>query len=107
VPLGRRAADAGVAGQVTNGVVVHQRADVDGGDHIVFLEARRDGDVLRVEIRNDVREGRQVKPGHGIGIANTRARLREMYGGSASLELFPSPRSMTVVLSIPFRSFPT
>ncbi len=40
--------------------------------------------------------------GHGIGLANTRARLEALYGGTALLEVLPSPSGGTrVCLQLP------
>jgi two-component system LytT family sensor kinase len=55
--------------------------------------------VLKVENENvgtyvaDLREG--------IGISNTKERLRQLYNGRASFELNQIPRSVTAIISIP------
>lgn len=54
----------------------------------IAIAARRVGEALQVSIRDD---GEGVRTGssrpEGIGLGNTRARLRQLYGPGASLEL--------------------
>jgi two-component system LytT family sensor kinase len=55
----------------------------------IEIAAARVGDSLRVEVRDD---GPGLAPAfadaqHGIGLANTRARLRQLYGDAARLTL--------------------
>lgn len=62
------------------------------GDDRVDVEARREGDTLRIEVRNRnstlARTGPEASaPGHGIGLRNTALRLRELYGDEAGLRL--------------------
>jgi len=63
-----------------------------GGD-CVEVEVAREQDCLRIEVRNrnSVLVPAQARPlrrdGHGIGLANTRLRLRELYGDAAELRL--------------------
>ena len=47
----------------------------DGGS--IEIRSRRDGHTLRLSVRND---GNTVAVREGIGLANTRARLRSLYG---------------------------
>jgi two-component system, LytTR family, sensor kinase len=55
------------------------------GEGRVRIAARRDGDSLAITVHDNgpgVREGRE-----GVGLANTRARLAQLYGDKASLTL--------------------
>ncbi len=62
---------------------------------VVALHARSDSDVLHLEVRNSPFEPRPqadiVEPSEdGVGLRNTRERLRVMYGGRASLQTMPT-----------------
>jgi signal transduction histidine kinase len=65
------------------------------------LAARRDGEFLRLEVRDDgpgpgVPDARSP----GIGLANTRARLQRLYGDRQAFEI-QAGQGMTVRLRIP------
>ena len=60
-----------VENAIHHGVARH----ADGGS--IEIRARRDGESLRLTVRN---EGRCSSVREGIGLANTRARLRSLYG---------------------------
>jgi two-component system LytT family sensor kinase len=67
---------------------------------------RREGSVLRIEIRDDGIGliGDAGAMNNGIGLANTRSRLAALYGDLSALELKESPGGgLTVSLRIPFR----
>jgi signal transduction histidine kinase len=72
----------------------------------VRLEARRDGETLEITVTDD---GRGIapdaeRPGHGL--ANTRERLRTLYGEHASLVVAPRAEGGTrAVLRLPFAPF--
>jgi two-component system, LytTR family, sensor kinase len=56
------------------------------GEGQIELSARRDGDELRLSVRDNgpgLDEGAQS----GVGVANTRARLEQLYGEFATLTL--------------------
>uniref|UniRef100_UPI001D00431D sensor histidine kinase n=1 Tax=Pseudomonas sp. K5 TaxID=1156313 RepID=UPI001D00431D len=60
------------------------------GSDVIEIETRRDGDVLCIEVRNrnsslDATPG--TPAGHGIGMSNTRLRLKELYGDAADVRL--------------------
>ena len=72
----------------------------------VKIVARREGDRLRIEVSDDgvgLRAGEAAR--EGIGLANTRARLRALHGERASMELCAGEaRGCAVVLELPFRT---
>lgn len=76
---------------------------VEGGT--VKIVARREADRLRIEVADDgvgLRAGAQAR--EGIGLANTRARLRALHGERASMELrAAAERGCAVVLELPFQ----
>ena len=71
----------------------------------VEVSARRRDQSLRVEVRND---GPSYTGGgvsaDGVGLSNTRARLRRLYGSGYLLELLPDERGTLAVLEVPWRS---
>ena len=56
------------------------------GEGKIELSAKRDGDDLRLCVR-DNGPGLDGEAGSGVGVANTRARLEQLYGEFASLTL--------------------
>ena len=76
---------------VENAVMHGLEPTVDGGE--IVLRAAQDGGVLRVEVRDS---GRGLvpappRPGGGVGLSNLRARVRELHGPGARLELLDNP----------------
>jgi two-component system, LytTR family, sensor kinase len=73
----------------------------------IAVIACRQGDALRVEVRDN---GRGLPPAagerrDGVGLANTRARLATLYGERQRLELVtPLAGGAAVVISLPFRT---
>lgn len=73
----------------------------------IAVIARRTGDALRLEVRDN---GRGLSPSEGtrkdgVGLANTRARLATLYGERQRLELVTPPEGgAAVVISLPFRT---
>ncbi len=51
----------------------------------IDIRVDRDGELLRIEVRNDGVEPAQAN-GAGIGLANVTARLRQLYGAAHSLD---------------------
>jgi two-component sensor histidine kinase len=73
----------------------------------VRITARREGDRLVVRVRDDgpgVRASESPSAGVGVGLANTRARLRQLYGVEHRLEIANVPEGgAEAVLDLPFR----
>ena len=71
----------------------------------IIVAAQRDGDVLRLTIRDDGPGIQKVssRRGSGVGLANTRARLEELYKGRYTFTLSNRPQGGTVVtITLPF-----
>jgi Histidine kinase len=69
----------------------------------VTVRARQHDDRLLLEVQDDGGEA-PAAPGHGLGLANTRARLQCLYGDDHRLELSPQPGGGTLVgLDVPLR----
>ena len=78
----------------------------------VEVRASRAGDALRLEVRDNGRglpEGAEAcrsKQG-GVGLANTRARLQQLYGGDYRFEISNAPAGGAVVtLELPLHGSP-
>lgn len=73
----------------------------------ITVEARRVGDRLQISIVDDGPGVRDESRGNGtgrIGLANTRDRLRQLYGERGTLELSSAPGGGTrATVEIPFR----
>lgn len=74
------------------------------GSGRVMLAARRDGERLIVSIEDDG-PGPSEKPGEpGIGLSNTRERLRQMYGDRADIALRTGSEGGTIAeVVLPYR----
>ena len=69
----------------------------------ITIQARRDMSFLHLRVSDTgvgIRNLENVE--EGIGLTSTRARLQELYGDAASLEIF-SDGGTTVLIEIPFR----
>jgi signal transduction histidine kinase len=82
--------------------VHHGLSTVAGGS--VALVAARDGATLRLEVRDRGPGFGARRAREGIGLANTRARLAELYGAAQSLECVDDPAGGAIVrVRIPYR----
>ena len=76
----------------------------------VRIEAERDGDRLRLSVWDSGRGPQKPPPSggrHGIGLANTRARLQELYFDRFRLELAAAPGGGCLAqIVLPFRAEP-
>jgi signal transduction histidine kinase len=62
------------------------------GAGLLEITAKRDGDKLVLTVRdNGPGLGLPAKPATGVGLANTRARLFELYGEAGSLDVANAP----------------
>jgi LytS/YehU family sensor histidine kinase len=71
---------------------------------IVEATARRDGDLLRLSVR-DSGPGlsARTEPGNGIGLSNTRERLAHFYRGAFEMSAAPGATGgFEVAIAIPF-----
>ena len=77
-----------------------------GSDNIE-IESRREGDTLCIDVRNrnsTLAAGPADSAGHGIGLSNTRLRLKELYGDDAEVRLdMIWPEGVACRIRIPFR----
>jgi two-component system, LytTR family, sensor kinase len=74
------------------------------GEGKIELSARRDGDDLRLCVR-DNGPGLEAEAGSGVGVANTRARLEQLYGEFASLTLSNADGGGVVAtISLPYHT---
>lgn len=70
----------------------------------IHLRARRDGDLLRLEVHDDGGGKVAGNGGFGLGLATTRQRLEALYGADGRLQLTPAPGGgMLATLSLPWR----
>jgi two-component system LytT family sensor kinase len=78
------------------------------GNGPVHISTRRDGEALRIEVRDSGPGLDSSGTGRkGIGIANTRARLEYLYGRAAELELKNGNDGGAIArLTLPFREAP-
>jgi LytS/YehU family sensor histidine kinase len=82
---------------------IAQRADAGA----VEVSARRDDDTLVLSVTDNgpgPHAGHRDGNGNGLGLANMRERLTNLYGSRAQLELRAAPQGGTVAtVTIPFR----
>ena len=67
---------------------------------IIDIEARIERDILRIEVRDDG-QGSATPIREGVGLSNIRARLEQLYGGRARLDLGGATGGFSVRLEIP------
>jgi signal transduction histidine kinase len=69
----------------------------------VRISARDAGERLEIEVSDDG-VGFRESSGHGVGLANTRARLHTLFGAAGEIELEENPRGgVTATLGMPLR----
>ncbi|WP_411851269.1 sensor histidine kinase [Stenotrophomonas sp. LGBM10] len=77
------------------------------GSDTIDIETRRDGDALCIEVRNrnsTLSAEPTASAGHGIGMSNTRLRLRELYGDAADVRLdMIWPEGVVCRIRVPYR----
>jgi signal transduction histidine kinase len=92
-----------VENAIRHGIAAHQSAGR------VSIAARRVDSALHLSVRDDgpgLASG-MVGEGSGLGLANTTARLRELYGDAASLEVVNAPDGGVVArVVLPFQLAP-
>jgi LytS/YehU family sensor histidine kinase len=81
---------------------------VEGGR--LEISARRDGDMLELRVADDgpgcpaFKDG-GMPDGHGVGLVNTRERMRVLYGEQQSFEARNrQPHGVEVLIRLPFES---
>ncbi len=76
----------------------------------IEISAQRDNGTLRLTVRDDgpgIGGPRPSESPSGLGLANTRARLRQLYGPDHGLELADAARGgFEVLLTLPFHERP-
>lgn len=74
----------------------------------ITLRAAREGATLLIEVVDSGTDRAQPRPhGTGVGLANTRARLRYLYGAAGRLELEAAAAGATVArIVLPYRPAP-
>jgi two-component system LytT family sensor kinase len=73
----------------------------DGGQ--VGIYAARAGDRLTIVITNDYRRTTEQPVASGLGLSNTRARLKQMFGIDDALRVEMLPREVRVTIDVPYR----
>jgi sensor histidine kinase YesM len=77
-----------------------------GAGHI-DISARRDGDKLRMEVRDDgvgLSEDALTALQKGIGVSTTRARLQHLFGADYRFEFHRHSEGLSVVVVIPWQT---
>jgi len=86
--------------------IKHGVAKKTGPGHI-DISARREGDKLRMEVRDDgvgLSEDALTALQKGIGVSTTRARLQHLFGADYRFEFHRQAAGLLVVVSIPWQT---
>lgn len=70
----------------------------------IEIRAAKVGSRLKITITDDGRNPSASKGSSGIGIANTRARLAQLFGKDFTFELNPVGEGCQVAIELPFQS---
>lgn len=77
------------------------------GTDRIEIESRREAGVLCIEVRNrnsTLKPEDSAQGGHGIGLSNTRLRLKELYGDDADIRLDMTwPEGVSCRIRLPYR----
>ncbi|MCL1635779.1 histidine kinase [Luteimonas sp. SX5] len=76
------------------------------GTDCIEIESRREDQSLCIDVRNrnSTLENEGEAAGHGIGLSNTRLRLKELYGDAAQIRLdMIWPQGVVCRIRLPFR----
>ncbi len=85
--------------------IKHGVARKSGAGH-VDIRARREGDKLRLEVRDDgagLTEDALTALQKGIGVSTTRARLQHLFGADYRFEFHRLAQGLAVVVAVPWR----
>jgi signal transduction histidine kinase len=86
--------------------IKHGLAKKAGQGHI-DISARREGDKLRLEVRDDgagLSEDALTALQKGIGVSTTRARLQHLFGADYRFEFHKQAEGLAVVIGLPWRT---
>jgi two-component system, LytTR family, sensor kinase len=86
--------------------IKHGVARKSGPGHI-DISARREGDKLRLEVRDDgvgLSEDALTALQKGIGVSTTRARLQHLFGADFRFEFHRLAQGLAVVVALPWRT---
>jgi signal transduction histidine kinase len=75
----------------------------------IDISARREGDKLRLEVRDDgvgLSEDALTALQKGIGVSTTRARLQHLFGADFRFEFHRLAQGLAVVVALPWRTDP-
>jgi hypothetical protein len=76
------------------------------GNGSILISIERVGNRLVMTVRDDGRAIAAPDPGRGIGLANTRARLSELYGDEGVLNVTRAESGFEAKVMLPYRAAP-